>query len=63
MYKGFAVVVSDIESGIKVCDILAPEHLEVMVKNAKEVGEKLNNYGGLFVGPRSAEVFGDYGYI
>ena len=32
--KGFAVVVPDIEAGISVCDVLAPEHLEVMTKDA-----------------------------
>jgi histidinol dehydrogenase len=59
--KGFAVVVPDIDTGIRVCDVLAPEHLEVMTEDASGVGQRLNNYGGLFVGPRSAEVFGDYG--
>ena len=33
----------------------------IINKNPKEVGERCNNYGGLFVGERAAEVFGDYG--
>ena len=38
----------------------APEHLEVQVKNAKSLINKLTNYGSLFIGKYSAEVFGDY---
>ncbi|MEL6761406.1 MAG: histidinol dehydrogenase, partial [Myxococcota bacterium] len=59
--NGFSVVVADIEAGIAVCDQLAPEHLQVMCRNAPEVGRELRHYGGLFVGDRAAEVFGDYG--
>jgi len=59
--KGFMVLVSDIEEAIKVCDSIAPEHLEIMTKDAMEVGMKCNHYGGLFVGRYAAEVLGDYG--
>ncbi len=59
--NGFAVVVEDLNAGIEVCNRLAPEHLEVLTKNAAEVGTKMRNYGGLFVGQYAAEVLGDYG--
>ncbi|MEO0459456.1 MAG: histidinol dehydrogenase [Myxococcota bacterium] len=58
---GFSVVVVDIGAGIGVCDQLAPEHLQLMCRDAAEVGRRLRHYGGLFVGDRAAEVFGDYG--
>ena len=48
-------------SCIKVADTLAPEHLEVITENYQEVADSLRNYGGLFIGARAAEVFGDYG--
>ena len=38
------------EEAIKVCDSIAPEHLEIMTKDAMEVAMKCNHYGGLFIG-------------
>lgn len=51
------------DSGEEMADLAnayAPEHLEVNMKNAKEMAEKLYNYGSLFIGENTAEVFGDY---
>ncbi len=59
--NGYSVLVSDVAEGVKVCDRLAPEHLEVITENADEVARSLRHYGGLFIGAGSAEVFGDYG--
>jgi histidinol dehydrogenase len=59
--NGFAVVVDDLDEGVSICDIIAPEHLEIMCENAKEVALKCKHYGGLFIGEGSAEVLGDYG--
>ena len=38
----------------------APEHLELCLENAENLINKFNNYGSLFIGNYSAEVFGDY---
>jgi phosphoribosyl-ATP pyrophosphohydrolase/phosphoribosyl-AMP cyclohydrolase/histidinol dehydrogenase len=59
--NGFTVIVPDVETAIAVCDRLAPEHLQVMADDSPTVASKLEHWGGLFVGPMSAEVFGDYG--
>mmetsp|Transcript_32825 Transcript_32825/g.40328 ORF Transcript_32825/g.40328 Transcript_32825/m.40328 type:complete len:210 (+) Transcript_32825:239-868(+) len=59
--KGIAVYCKTMEKAIEISDVFAPEHLEVMTENSQQVADKLNNYGGLFIGERSAEVFGDYG--
>ena len=59
--KGFTVVCSSMDEAAAVSDTVAPEHLEVMTENPKEFAQRLRNYGGLFVGARSAEVLGDYG--
>ena len=45
---------------VKLSNEIAPEHLEVVVKNSDEIVDKLINYGSLFIGDLSAEVFGDY---
>lgn len=42
-------------------NLLAPEHLEIMVRDQDSVLPKLEHYGGLFIGAKSAEVLGDYG--
>ncbi len=59
--RGFCVLVSDLEEGIHLCNVLGPEHLEVLVGDAEQVAARLTNYGGLFVGAGTAEVLGDYG--
>lgn len=59
--NGFAVVVGSIDEGVDACDLLAPEHLEIMTAADARVAVRLAHYGALFVGPRSAEVIGDYG--
>jgi phosphoribosyl-ATP pyrophosphohydrolase/phosphoribosyl-AMP cyclohydrolase/histidinol dehydrogenase len=62
MGKGFAVVCQgDLDAAIAVVDALAPEHLELQLAAADAVMPRLKNYGGLFVGAGTAEVFGDYG--
>lgn len=57
---GFAVVTRDVDEAIEVCNLLAPEHLEVVLANSVEIAGRLNHYGGLFVGSMAAEVLGDY---
>ena len=57
----FAVHCASIEQCVQISDDIAPEHLEIQTKNEQEVAKSCNNYGGLFVGERAAEVLGDYG--
>lgn len=59
--NGFAVVVPDLETGIAICNRLAPEHLELDLRDASGIAPRMKHYGGLFVGRHAAEVLGDYG--
>ncbi|GMH61179.1 hypothetical protein TrRE_jg1766 [Triparma retinervis] len=59
--SGFAVECEDMDECVKVSDVIAPEHLEVMCKGEEEVARKCRCYGGLFIGLNAAEVLGDYG--
>jgi phosphoribosyl-ATP pyrophosphohydrolase/phosphoribosyl-AMP cyclohydrolase/histidinol dehydrogenase len=59
--NGGVVVAANVEEGIAACDALAPEHLELLLQAADAVAPRLNHYGALFIGARSAEVLGDYG--
>jgi len=58
--NGFSVCVKDLDKGIAVCDMLAPEHLEVHTKNPQDIANKLKSYGAVFIGEQCAEVTGDY---
>src|SRR5690606_3883483 len=56
-----AVAVDTLDEAVALCDRLAPEHLQLMLDDAPQVAARFSQYGALFVGARSAEVFGDYG--
>ena len=59
--NGFSVLVESRQEGVEVCNQLAPEHLEIMVENPREVADQCDHFGGIFIGEGAAEVFGDYG--
>ena len=59
--NGFAVLCQDAAEAAAVCNMLAPEHLEVQVADLDAMLPRLSHYGALFVGGAAAEVFGDYG--
>jgi phosphoribosyl-ATP pyrophosphohydrolase/phosphoribosyl-AMP cyclohydrolase/histidinol dehydrogenase len=61
MRSGFAVITADLAQGIILCDRLAPEHLQVITRNARQVAQQCRHYGAVFIGNYSAEVLGDYG--
>lgn len=58
--KSFALVVNSINEAVEISNRRAPEHLELMFKNAERSADKFTNYGSLFIGENCAEVFGDY---
>jgi phosphoribosyl-ATP pyrophosphohydrolase/phosphoribosyl-AMP cyclohydrolase/histidinol dehydrogenase len=58
---GFACVVGSIEAALRVADAIAAEHVEVLTREADAVAGRLRHAGAVFIGPGSAEVFGDYG--
>lgn len=58
--KSFAIVVNSIDDAIKLSNKKAPEHLEICFKKAEKYAHKFTNYGSLFIGNYSAEVYGDY---
>ncbi|HIQ89888.1 TPA: histidinol dehydrogenase [Candidatus Galligastranaerophilus faecipullorum] len=58
--KSTAVIVNDIKEAVKISNLRAPEHLELMFDGAWEKSKDFTNYGSLFIGSCCAEVFGDY---
>lgn len=58
--ESFAIIVKSIDEAIGISNKKAPEHLEICIKNPRRIIDKLKNYGSLFIGNYSAEVYGDY---
>lgn len=58
--NGFAIQVPDLATATRLSDSIAPEHLEIMTHDSPAVAADCRNYGGIFIGSQSAEVFGDY---
>ncbi len=58
--KSCAVVVKYLDEAVELSNKKAPEHLELCLENAENLISKFTNYGSLFIGNYSAEVFGDY---
>lgn len=59
---GEIIIVESIEEAVEYSNEYAPEHLELIVSEEYEVDTfaNLRNYGSLFIGQYTAEVFGDY---
>jgi phosphoribosyl-ATP pyrophosphohydrolase/phosphoribosyl-AMP cyclohydrolase/histidinol dehydrogenase len=59
--NGWACVVGTLDEAIAVSDRIAPEHLEILCRDAGAVAARVRHAGGVFIGRRAAEVLGDYG--
>ncbi len=57
---GEILLADDLEEAVSCANSMAPEHLELNVADPGSVAESLRNYGSLFIGGNTAEVFGDY---
>ncbi|MDC0093133.1 histidinol dehydrogenase [Alphaproteobacteria bacterium] len=58
--NGAIIIVRDIAEAIKLVNLIAPEHLELIFKNAKQSINKIKNAGAIFVGHNTPEAIGDY---
>lgn len=54
------IVTDDLESAVQLSDELAPEHLELAVKEPFELLKKVRNAGSVFLGYNTPEPVGDY---
>jgi histidinol dehydrogenase len=57
---GLIINCRDRDEGVRIANIIAPEHLELLVAEPERWIGGLKNYGSLFSGLLSAEVLGDY---
>ncbi len=56
----YAFVVNSLDQAFDLSNQLAPEHYELMIKNADSYVDRVINAGALFVGPYTPEALGDY---
>ncbi|MHC4558731.1 MAG: histidinol dehydrogenase [Planctomycetota bacterium] len=55
------IVVEDIAGAIELADEFAPEHLEIQCgQKSREIAEKVNNAGAIFIGSYTPVAVGDY---
>ena len=57
---GAIILVENLNQAVELINIKAPEHLQLILKNAKNVIRKIKNAGAIFVGPYTPEAVGDY---
>ena len=57
---GFTIHAADVNEAISLCNEIAPEHLELQVRDAANLVSRIRNCGCVFIGAQSAEVLGDY---
>ena len=58
--QGYIVLVKNLQEAADLINRLAPEHLEIMIKNPRKILKKIKNAGAIFLGPYSPVALGDY---
>jgi histidinol dehydrogenase len=58
--NGLIILVSGLDEAAETVNLIAPEHLEVMVKRPRRFARRISNAGAIFIGPWSSEALGDY---
>jgi histidinol dehydrogenase len=58
--NGWLIQVKSLADGVALTNRLAPEHLEIMTRQARKVSEQILTAGAIFLGPWSPTVLGDY---
>jgi histidinol dehydrogenase len=57
---GACILVPDMNDGVSLVDIIAPEHLEILSEDAEHLAEKVRNAGAIFIGEFSPVPVGDF---
>ncbi len=57
---GAIIVCDTIERAVEIANEIAPEHAEVLCKDAEKISEGVINAGAIFIGEYSPEPLGDY---
>ena len=57
---GLVIYTQNEKKLIDIINTIAPEHLEIFLKNSKKILNKITNAGSIFIGSYSPEAMGDY---
>ena len=57
---GCAIVCGDLDKCVEIANEIAPEHLEIVTKNPRELLPQVKNAGAVFLGAYTPEPLGDY---
>lgn len=58
--NGHIILTKNLEQAVEVANKIAPEHLEIMLKNPRKIVRGIKNAGAIFLGPFSPTALGDY---
>jgi histidinol dehydrogenase len=58
--NGWLILVNSMEQGLQVVNRLAPEHCEIMARDARKLSAGIVSAGAIFLGSWSPTVLGDY---
>jgi histidinol dehydrogenase len=58
--RGALIMVADADEAVKICNRIAPEHLELSVADPESWLPKIQHAGAIFMGRHTAEALGDY---
>ncbi|MCU0652157.1 MAG: histidinol dehydrogenase [Candidatus Omnitrophica bacterium] len=58
--NGYIILAKNLEEAADIANKIAPEHLEILVKNPQRLVKKIKNAGAIFLGPYSPAAVGDY---
>jgi histidinol dehydrogenase len=57
---GATILVESLDKAVPLVDALAPEHLEIVARDADRLAARIRNTGAIFLGPHTPEAIGDY---
>ncbi len=57
---GAIILCPSLAAALPLVDRLAPEHLEIIARDAEDLGERIENAGAIFLGAYTPEAIGDY---
>ncbi len=58
--NGFIILTKNLTQAVEIANKIAPEHLEILVKNPQRLMKGVRNAGAIFLGPYSPTATGDY---
>lgn len=58
--NGFIILTGDLGQAVEISNKIAPEHLQILVKNPRTLLKGIKNAGAIFLGPFSPAAVGDY---